>query len=391
MSTDALPLLTLQPFADSAQRWAGVLLHGEPGAPAAALTAAIQRLCGEFGLHPALAGLPCALPPGLLAEPALAAVLPPGQTLLRLPAALWHDPQRSDEFATWRAQAYRLLADGPPPAEGAYPASITGRVIDHAAGDDLSRSPTLRGPHLALGVNDEAALARCRDAGIDWVAGDYPLTQPVKPAVASPGRAVMLKLLAQVSADADTALIEATLKQDQQLSYQLLKMVNSVAFSLDNKIGSFKQAIALLGRRQLQRWVQLLLYGRKSANDLANPLMPRAALRAGLLESLAAAAGEDKPAQDQAFMVGMFSLLEPLLGQPMTTIIQPLNLPGPVAQALLARGGAHGTRLAAVEACENGAGAAARRALDDAGISVEAWTRVQSHAWQWAIKISREA
>jgi EAL and modified HD-GYP domain-containing signal transduction protein len=44
------------------------------------------------------------------------------------------------------------------------------------------------------------------------------------------------------------------------LSYNLMRMVNSVASGLPQKINSIKHGIVVLGRKQLQRWVQLLLY-----------------------------------------------------------------------------------------------------------------------------------
>ena len=40
--------------------------------------------------------------------------------------------------------------------------------------------------------------------------------------------------------------------------------------------------------------------------------MPRAALCAGAMEMIAKSLGANRDTQDQAFMVGMFSLLEPL-------------------------------------------------------------------------------
>ena len=391
MTTETFPLLTLHPVADGTHRWAGIVLEADAATPAGDTGAAVARILGEFGLAASLGGLPCILPRGIPPDPALAAALPPGQIVLRVAAGDCVDPGRLGELGAWRAAGCRLLVEGAPPDGGDHAEKISGVAVEWHGGEPTPPPGGMRGPHLALGVDAIDDFERCRDAGYHWIAGNYQLHPAIKAAAANPGRAVMLKLLAQVGADAETAEIEATLKQDQHLSYQLLKMVNSVAFSLDNKIGSFKQAIALLGRRQLQRWVQLLLYGRKAGAEQPNPLMPRAALRAGLLEAIATRAGDDKALHDQAFMVGMFSLLEPLLGQPMATIIQPLNLPEPVTHALLERAGILGQRLAAVEAAERGPGGDTISALAAAGIGLEAWAQAQAQACLWAIKISREA
>lgn len=205
-----------------------------------------------------------------------------------------------------------------------------------------------------------------------------------------PTQALLLKILAQTTGDAETREIEATLKQDPQLSVQLLRLVNSVAFAPTTRINSFAHAITLLGRRQLQRWLQLLLYAGQSAGAPTNPLLTAAALRAALMEGLCKASRADKAIQDEAFMVGMFSLLDQLFGKPLLEIVAPLNLVRDVSEALLERSGKLGELLALVEAAENGP-AAVGPGLRRAGISHEAWCKAQIEALGWTLKISRES
>lgn len=205
-----------------------------------------------------------------------------------------------------------------------------------------------------------------------------------------PALAILLKLLGQLTSDADTADIEATLKHDPELSVQLLRLVNSVAFAPSKKIANFGQAIALLGRRQLQRWLQLLLYARRGAGGEDNPLLARSAWRGALMEGLCRARGGDREAQDEAFMVGMFSLLEQLFGKPMAEILAPLQLAEPVTVALLQHGGPLGPLLALVEAAEHGLEAVAP-ALAAAGIDNEAWSAAQVAALGWALQVCRDA
>ncbi|WP_229507968.1 HDOD domain-containing protein [Massilia sp. Dwa41.01b] len=146
--------------------------------------------------------------------------------------------------------------------------------------------------------------------------------------------------MALLARDADSRELELLLKQDPVLSFHLLKLVNSAAFAVNTQITSYAQAIAVLGRRQLQRWLQLLLYARAAADGAPNLLLPLAALRAGQLEILCKADGGERDDQDLAFMTGAFSLLDRLLGMPMAAILADLQLPAHVEAALLWREGA---------------------------------------------------
>jgi EAL and modified HD-GYP domain-containing signal transduction protein len=140
----------------------------------------------------------------------------------------------------------------------------------------------------------------------------------------------------------------------------------------------------VLGRRQLQRWLQLLLYARKDDDGRANALLPVAARRAARMEALCKAAGGDRDAQDRAFMAGVFSLLDVLLQTPMDEIIGALNLPQDVAAALGARAGALGALLRLAEQ-ETPAAAS----MDAAGGDAATWWTIELAACRWAIQVSR--
>lgn len=215
-----------------------------------------------------------------------------------------------------------------------------------------------------------------------------PEAPPPRPC-SGPTQTLLLRILAQVAHDAETRDIETTLKKDPQLSVQLLRLVNSVAFAPHTRISSFAQAITLLGRRQLQRWLQLLLYASQASGGHGNPLMIRAALRATLTEELCKATGGDRAAQDQAFMVGMFSQLEALFSQPLAKIIAPLQLADEISAALLRHTGTLGDLLSLVEAAEQGPDVVGL-ALTRTGISNEVWCKAQIAALRWTVQVSRE-
>jgi len=214
---------------------------------------------------------------------------------------------------------------------------------------------------------------------------------PERPQSSGPASAVLLKLLGQLTSDAETRDIEATLKRDPQLSVQLLRLVNSVAFSPTSRIGSFAQAINLLGRRQLQRWLQLLMFANQNTPGYGKPLLARAALRAALIENICKARGNNRDVQDTAFIVGMFSLLDTLFGKPLTTIIAPLKLADDVNAALLQHDGPLGDLLKLVVAAEAHDAEKIAAALVPLKISTEDWCKAQIGALQWTIQITQDA
>ena len=255
-----------------------------------------------------------------------------------------------------------------------------------AATSGLGRPP---GPELALNVDSYEDLRRCHAAGLVWFAGNYALTPEPRqnPPRGTARHPLLLRLLALITHDGDSHEIEDVIKQDAQLSYQLLRLVNSVHFSLNHHISTFGQAIAILGRRQLQRWVQLLLYAQPAKGD-RSPLLPRAALRAALMEELC---GCSDGKCDNAFLVGMFSLLHLLLGMDMKELLAPLNLAEEVNKALLERSGPLGPLIRIVDASETNDLDVLTAALAEAGLDAAAWNRALIRASHWAIRVSHEA
>ncbi len=192
-------------------------------------------------------------------------------------------------------------------------------------------------------------------AGAKYFFGDWYLQAPAKLTGKQGGsRALALKLAQLIANDAETREIEEVFRQDPALAYNLLKLVNSAGLGCTRSIDSFAQAILFLGRRQLRRWLNLLLFAAKKEDVRSALLMARVSVRACMLEQLSREMGYDKEEREHAFMVGMFSLLGVLFGMPLADVLQPLKLDKELTQALLARQGELGALLQAVEALEQG-------------------------------------
>jgi EAL and modified HD-GYP domain-containing signal transduction protein len=368
--------------ANAQNEWVAMLLRPDSAAAGEVWPAVF----GTPDLLAAIAPLDCILQLAstALLRPSVLPLLPPGRIVFVFPAAALAQPGEAARAVDLAEQGYRILVDGTAPIGTTLPPALRSVAADCSAGAPPMAMP-LFGPHLAYHVDSAERFGQCESAGYDWFSGAYPLSMAA-PDSGHDGttRRRLLALLALLARDADTRELEQTLKQDPALSFHLLKLVNSAAFAVGAEITSFGQAIAVLGRRQLQRWLQLLLYARQRADGPPNLLLPLAALRGAQLEDLARRDGLDRDQQDLAFMCGAFSLLDYLFGTPMEEIIGALRLPQDVLDALLRRDGTLGQRLRLLEGGAPGVDALAR-----AGVDPLAWWHSQLHAWHWAIQVGR--
>lgn len=253
----------------------------------------------------------------------------------------------------------------------------------------LKRWPVL---FLAEKVESQEIARNCIALNFHMLQGFY----FAKPEIISgkridPSKLALLKLLLLVVKDSDVSEIENELKYQPSLSYNLLRMVNSAAGGLPSTINSIKRAIMILGRKQLQRWVQILLYAAKQkGGNASDALMQTATLRGKLLEFIAIAdRPHDKNHQDRAFMVGTLSLLDTLLGIEMAELVSSLSIQKDMSEALLNRRGYLGRQLELIEAHEKGEFETVSAMLSDLGfLSISEFTKMELEAAAWASRIS---
>jgi EAL and modified HD-GYP domain-containing signal transduction protein len=208
---------------------------------------------------------------------------------------------------------------------------------------------------LAENVDSAEQLALCQSLGFDLFQGYY-FARPTIIAgnKLDPSQLALLRLLALVLDDAETTAVENAFKREPGLTVNLLRLTNSVSSGLATTVTSLRHAITIVGRRQLQRWLQLLIYTTpKGSAPGGNPLLQLAATRGRLMELLAERVhAKNREFAEQAFMVGIMSLMPALLGTAMPEIVAQLPLAERVRQALIDRRGQHGQLLQLVEATE---------------------------------------
>ncbi len=252
----------------------------------------------------------------------------------------------------------------------------------------LKRWPVLL---LAEKVESQEKARECIALNFQMLQGFY-FAKPeiLKGKRVDPSKLSLLKILLLVVRDSDVSEIENELKFQPGLSYNLLRMVNSAASGTTTTINSIKRAIMILGRKQLQRWIQLLLYTADQKEGSApNALMLTAAIRGKLMESIAMVdRPHDKSHQDRAFMVGTLSLLDTLLSMEMSKIVETLSIQKDMGEALLQRRGYLGRQLTLVEANEKGEILEVASILDDLGfLTMNEITNMELEASAWANRI----
>lgn len=248
-------------------------------------------------------------------------------------------------------------------------------------------------------VMDDSVLHVRHDAGIpdllpstQWIDGNWFLQPPIKPKGAQAASRVMaLKLVQLVSTDADTHEIEDVFRQDPTLSYHLLRLVNSLAFGAPRRISSFSQAILMLGRQQLKRWLNLILFASGSDDPRAPMLLGRVVVRARMMELLTRESGGDKAQQELAFMAGMFSLLGVLFGQPLEDVVKPLQLDETLQSAVLQHTGPIGQLLSLMEHAERMDAQAVSEDLAKRMLSAETFNLLMLESVAWMLGMRQES
>lgn len=206
---------------------------------------------------------------------------------------------------------------------------------------------------LAERVENAEVHAQCAELGFELFQGYFYARPEILSGREMPvQQANIIRLLNLLrNPDASDPQIEDAFRADMVLSFKLLRIVNSAALG-GMGIESIKHAIQLLGRGSLHRWLSLLLVSSlTTSNGVHNELVTTAMQRARFCELIAETRGRRRES-GALFMVGLFSLLDALLGKPMDEILAQVDLAAELHEVLLHRTGSYAPVLRLVEAYE---------------------------------------
>ncbi len=204
---------------------------------------------------------------------------------------------------------------------------------------------------LAEKVETESQFKKAFEMGCDLFQG-YFLSEPtvMKKGRLPSNRLASLELLSKLESQANARDLEEVISKDVGLSYKMMRMLNSAAYQLPQKVASIRQGVVLLGRRKIKSLASLLVLSK--FDDKPKSLLITAMIRAKMCEGLGAMIG--LPNNDQLFTIGLFSALDSITSVPLPDVISALPLEDETVAALLLHEGDGGKLLSSVLHYEKG-------------------------------------
>ena len=286
-------------------------------------------------------------------------LMPPQRTTLEVLRGVNADPALVERCQALRKDGYKISLDNPqlgPNLDALLSLADFIKIdIQSINAADLSKvfakynTPSVK--MVAEKVESHEQYEACKEIGFRSFQGFYfakPETITTK--VINASFDSVLSILNTVSQDADNDEIVAGFKRDAALSFKLLRYINSVGFGLSCEIQSINHALTILGRKQLYRWLTLLMV--TAGENSTPPALMKTSITRGRLTELLGESYFEKKDRDNLFIVGVFSLLDAILKMPMEQVLEKIQLPETVSEALLTRTGIYGPFLQLAEACE---------------------------------------
>jgi EAL and modified HD-GYP domain-containing signal transduction protein len=181
---------------------------------------------------------------------------------------------------------------------------------------------------VAMWVPDQNRLKLCRDMGFSLFHGPF-FKAPDLIAVRklSSNEVLRFNLLRLVETDdPDLTSLAQGILADVTISFRLLSYLNSAAFGFSRKVNSINHAIALLGWRSVRNWLRVILLSDMGQSKTGHELVMVSAQRGMFMELVAREHDFWGFEPAKLNLVGTFSLLDALLGMPMTEVVEHLPL-----------------------------------------------------------------
>jgi EAL and modified HD-GYP domain-containing signal transduction protein len=287
--------------------------------------------------------------------------LPADRVVFEIAPELAADPQALAAISRLKAMGRSLAIDPFTGGDDVLPLlGIVGAVKIDATHDratlaDLADAARRAGARLvARNVETHDAFETCKGLGFDLFQG-YFFCQPRT----VEGRGIefnnlnKLRLIAELqNPEVGMDTLGDVVSRDVGLSYNLLRFVNSAFFSVPRRIESIRDALVLLGLKNVKRWATLMALANAN-DDKPHELIVTGLVRARMCELVATARGEKREAEGY-FTTGLFSVVDALMDVSLVEVLRQLPFSQVIMSALLSYEGPKGELLHGVLAYERG-------------------------------------
>jgi len=289
-----------------------------------------------------------------------------------------------DEGFTLALDDVTVFGDAEPFIELASIVKIDLRAVEPAALPRLVER--CRRPGIALvaeKVETTDEFDRCVALGFDYFQG-YLLAGPclVPGRSLDPGRLAQVRLAAHLlDRECPISELEDIVRRDPAMALQLLQLAGiGAARGMRRTVQTVREALVLVGWRQLQSWVSLLLLGSKG--QASEEELTVALARARMCELVAET--RDPSLSERAFTAGMLSSFDMLLDVALEDVLQELPLDGNLRCAVLEGAGPLGRLVYDVVDFQLGRPEDATRS----GLEVAALSSAALEALMWAVEMT---
>lgn len=285
----------------------------------------------------------------------------PNQVVIEILEHVPASPQNVAAVAKLRQQGFMIALDdylGNPEQDPFLP-HVDIIKLDILAFSDISEAQKIiasKGKEnflwLAEKVETQGIYDACLKAGCDYFQG-YFFSRPANiygKQLSSNKRIVLDLIFALQNPDITSQQLEDLLSQDPTLSFRLLKLVNSAAFSQINKVDSLQKAVMIAGLEQIKAWVTMLSLGKleEKPKELSKQSLQRAYFCQHLARSIPGIAS------DIAFTAGLLSNLDAYFDTPLDQLLSKIHLQNDINTALTKRSGKLGFIFTTVLYMEKG-------------------------------------
>lgn len=242
---------------------------------------------------------------------------------------------------------------------------------------------------VAEKIEDIRVLQYCLELGFEMFQGFF-FRKPViiSGKKLSSNEASRFRIFKELSnPDLEIKDLSRIIQEEATLSYRLLRYINSAYFGFSAKIGSIQQAVSMLGVKNTKIWLRVNLLSDINQTPMASEVCTLAVQRAKFLE---VASGKSQSASldpDSMFIVGLFSLLDTLLGMPIQEILQDIPLDDKIKEALYGNDKNVAAWLQLCRLIEEGSWDSLEDLILQVGSDPEVLAAAYSQAQEWTGKI----